>query len=270
MESAPNHPAPESKPLQLEDWRLTVAAPGGVFTLRREPRWRARQYRKALHRVAFAILLTAIAIGTLRSGLGVPNPGLVLPIAPQRLPEIALLLSVIFLIQAGWIVWQARRAPGEFRVREDSEPRPATEEGAPQPIHRLQQRRDDSAPWEAVVTEARAVVVSERWGRRGRNPEVSWGGLHLWPVAEDRLHDLLQVDKQRPDPGGETDLQRVGQQLARALSLPYHYLTRPASVAESRRALSPTIATESAAREADLAADRTPAPEAPLPAEASE
>ena len=84
-----------------------------------------------------------------------------------------------------------------------------------------------------MVPKARAVVVSERWGRRGRNPEVSWGGLHLWPAAEERLHDLFQVGKQGPDPDGETDLQRVGQQLAQALSLPYHYLTQPASVDES-------------------------------------
>lgn len=252
---------------QLEGWRLTVEAPGSSLTLCREPRWRARQYRRALHRVAFAILLTAIAIGTLRSGLGEPNPGLVLPIAPERLPEIAILLSAIFLIQAGWIVWRTRRAPGEYRVWAEPESNPATEEDVPQHSHTLQQRRDGSAPWEAVVSEARAVVVSERWGRRGRNPEVSWGGLHLWPAAEDRLHDLFQVGKQGPDRNGETDLQRVGQRLAQALSLPYHYLTKPASVAESRYAPPPTPDAE----KTESVADPHLAPEvAPFSAEASE
>lgn len=254
------------KPSQLEGWQLTVDAQGGAFTLRREPRWWGRQYRRALHRVAFAILLTAIAIGTLRSGLGVPNPGLVLPIAPQRLPEIAFLLSVIFLIQAGWIVWRARRAPGEYRVWAQPEAERAMEGGPPHLSAILQQRRDGSAPWEAVVTEARAVVVSERWGRRGRNPEVSWGGLHLWPAAEERLHDLFQVGKQKPDAAGETDLQRVGQQLAQALSLPYHYLTQPTSVAESRRAPAPASDPE----HSESAAERPLAPEAPLSAEAPE
>ncbi|MCY3934800.1 MAG: hypothetical protein OXG09_02235 [Chloroflexi bacterium] len=307
MESAAPHPPPPEKPLYLAGWLITLEEQGpplgdsrgeqdtpdllaeknaacareesgivqsAALILRRSRHWRVSQYRKALLRFAFALFLLATAIATVRSGLGVPNPGLVLPLAPQRLPEAALVLSVIFVLRAAWIAGSAWRAPTQYRATTEHL---ATNSDSPAPVDplvesaaagqpTLWQRRDDSAPWQPVVARARAVVVSERWSRRGRRAEVSWGGLHLWPAIasqDDRrqvehLHDLLQVGKQRPDAAGETDLQRVGQQLAQALALPYHYLTKPAQIAEQRRAPAPADETV-----APLAAEASPFPAEP-------
>lgn len=274
MESAapPNtQPTQTEKPphpegWHLEGWCITQDAlderhdAGDVLYLNRSRHWRAGQYRRAFFRFAFALFLFVIAIATVRSGLGVPNPGLVLPLAPQRLPEVALILGVVFVLRAAWIAGSAYRAPTQYRVAPASAGQPT-----------LWQRRDAAAPWQPVVAVARAVVVSERWGRRGRKAEVRWGGLHLWPAVAsqddrqgDRLQDVLQVGKQQPDPDGETDLQRVGQQLAQALALPYHYLTQPAQIAEQRLAPSP------APSPADEGAAPIVSDASPFPAERSE
>ena len=211
----------ELPPLQLEGWQLASEPQSEGFTIARAPGWRAGQYRQAARRLLTGLLFLALSVVSLRSGLATPNPGLLLP-EPALLPALALLVGAVFVLQAGVGALRARRAPIQLRVL-PSEP------------SSLQWRCDEQAPWEDVAAEAQAVVVSERLNRRGKNTEASWGALHIW-LAEGSLRDILSVGKQAhpPDGKGESDLQCVGQLLARVLALPYHYLSQPTRASATR------------------------------------
>ena len=214
----------ELPPPQLEGWQLASEPQSEGFTIARAPGWRAGQYRQAARRLLTGLLFLALSVVSLRSGLATPNPGLLLP-EPALLPALALLVGAVFVLQAGVGALRARRAPIQFRVLL----------GEP---FLLQWRHDEQAPWEGVAAEAQAVVVSERLNRRGKNTEASWGALHIW-LAEGSLRDILSVGKQTlpsdgPAGSGESDLQRVGQLLARVLSLPYHYLSQPTRASATR------------------------------------
>ena len=211
----------ELPPLQLEGWQLASEPQSQGFTIARAPGWRAGQYRQAARRLLTGLLFLALSVVSLRSGLATPNPGLLLP-EPALLPALALLVGAVFVLQAGVGALRARRAPIQFRV-------------LPGEPSSLQWRCDEHAPWEDVAAEAQAVVVSERLNRRGKNTEASWGALHIW-LAEGSLRDILSVGKQAhpPDGKGESDLQCVGQLLARVLALPYHYLSQPTRASATR------------------------------------
>ena len=224
MDAEQSQPLPhELPPLQLEGWQLASEPQSQGFTIARAPGWRAGQYRQAARRLLTGLLFLALSVVSLRSGLATPNPGLLLP-EPALLPALALLVGAVFVLQAGVGALRARRAPIQFRV-------------LPGEPSLLQWRCDEQAPWEGVAAEAQAVVVSERLNRRGKNTEASWGALHIW-LAEGSLRDILSVGKQALPPDGdgkgESDLQCVGQQLARALALPYHYLSQPTRASATR------------------------------------
>ena len=207
----------ELPPPQLEGWRLTSESQVDGFAIARAPGWRTGQYRQAARRFLTALLFFALTVASLRSGLATPNPGMLLP-EPAWLPALALLVGAVFALQAGVGALRARRDPTHIRVLPGDPPL-------------LQWRHDEQLLGEGAADEALGIVVSERLSRRGKNAEASWGALHIW-LAEGGLCDILSVGKQAlPSDGNggrESDLQRVGQQLARALALPYHYQSQPA------------------------------------------